>query len=472
MTHYRLPPLVEARVGRFLATAAVEEAVERFGSPVHVLFPQVFERNLEALRAVLDERRLPHRICYAHKANQARAFVAAARRADIGIDVASLGELDAAVAAGFAPERIEATGPKGEPLLRVLVAAGVTINVDNLWELETIRKLKAEHPVGADTPVLLRLSGFDPPTPGRPVSRFGIGVPEVDAALSVAALPESRINLRGLAFHLDSGDAGERVRAFETCLDVLTRAYERGLRPDILNIGGGLRQAFSADPEQFHRYVRALLDGLNGNGPPLGWPGHLFGWTPRAGRYAGTPSFHKYGNDVGGPAFLAGVLDSPAADGSTPAATLRDALLTLWIEPGKALLDHAGITIATVEFTKQLTDGSTVVNLDIGRDSITPVDQEVMLDPVVLHRHADAAYRPCPAGVFLGGRLCLERDLIARHRLFPDRLPLPGDRVVFVNTAAYQMDLSAAAASGHPTVPKIVAAESSGRFILEPDTAV
>lgn len=463
MTPLRLPPVLAPLVSRLLADPwTVEDAVARFGSPLHLIFPQVFADNVDRFRAVLDEHRLAYRICYAHKANQASAFVAAARSRGIGVDVASAGELAGALAAGFDPDLIEATGPKGTPLLRELVAAGVTINVDNLWELRQITELAAQ---SAAVPVLLRLSGFDP---NRPAGRFGIDVADAPEALAQVAAAGPRISLRGVAFHLDSGDGTERVEALACCLRVIEQAYRLGLRPGVVDIGGGFRQAFSADPIGFQHYVKALVDGLNGDGPALAWPGHTFGFRSRGGRYGGVPSFHKYGNDIGGPALLAELL-AARLDGQPVAAALRDALLELWLEPGKALLDNAGITITTVEFTKPLRDGGTLVNLDISRDTITPADQEVMLDPVVGYRGAPAEYGG-PARVFFAGHLCLENDLVSRHLVELPRLPLPGDRVVFVNTAAYQMDLSAASALLHPLPRKVVAVEERpGRFALTPD---
>jgi diaminopimelate decarboxylase len=441
--------------------ATLRRAVALFGAPLHVLLPQVFHDNLDRFRAVLDQHRMPYRICYAHKANQAAVFVDAAQRRGIGIDVASAGELDSALAAGFPADRIEATGPKGLPLLRRLVAAGVLVNVDNLWELEQLVRLGV---AGTPVPVLLRLSGFEADVFA---GRFGIDVAEARTALTMIA-SGSTVELRGVSFHLDSGDIGERVHAVGRCLRVLAQAHQLGLRPRVLDIGGGFRQAFSADPVRFQRYVKALVAGLNGDGPALGWPGHTFGYQRHGGRYGGAPSFHKYGNDVDGASVLAELL-AARLDGQTVAVAVRDALLELWLEPGKALLDGAGVTIATVEFVKRLRDGARLVNLDLSRDTITPADQEVMLDPILLHR--GPAESAGPAQVFLGGHLCLERDMVARHLVTLPREPLPGDLLVFANTAAYQMDLSAAPALRHPLPRKIVVTEQDGEFALELDAS-
>ena len=144
--------------------------LERWGSPLNVLFPEIFAANVAGFRDELDASGLRYRICYAHKANQARAFVRAALAAGIGIDVASPGELRSALAAGFPAGRIEATGPKGRDFLGVLAGSGVTVNVDNLWELgELIGLARA---AGHRVPVLVRMCGFGPvPRAAEPVRR-------------------------------------------------------------------------------------------------------------------------------------------------------------------------------------------------------------------------------------------------------------------------------------------------------------
>jgi diaminopimelate decarboxylase len=74
------------------------------------------------------------------------------------------------------------------------------------------------------------------------------------------------------------------------------------------------------------------------------------------------------------------------------------------------------------------------------------------------------------AGVFFAGNLCLERDMITNHLTFVDRLPGPGNIVAFVNTAAYQMDLSASAALMHPRPGRaVVRADAAGGWAVHAD---
>ncbi|AYF75351.1 decarboxylase [Nocardia yunnanensis] len=456
-----LPAKMHALVAEFVATpGAVEAAVAEFGSPAHLVFPQVFAENLARLRGQLAARVAEFRICYAHKVNQSRAFVVAAHAAGVGIDVASRAELDSATAAGFTPDRIEVTGPKGEALLRELVGTGVTINVDNLWELERVAALA---PPGRPVPVLVRVSGFA----GTPVSRFGVPLHRVDAALTLLAGARERIDFRGFAFHLDSGEPAERVRAVESCLVLTERAYAAGLSPSVLNIGGGFRQVFTADATAFDAYVHALRESLLGRGEPMTWGGNTFGFQLENGAVHGTPVFHKYANTVDAERMLAELLDTglDSHGGRALAQVASENLLQVWLEPGKALVDHAGITVARVEFVKETADGSTVVNVDLSRDTVTPADQEVMVDPILVPAAAPVAGANRGAvGVFVAGRLCLERDLITNHKVWLPRCPVPGDLIVFPNTGAYHMDLSAARASMHALPPKVAVTQRSGTF--------
>jgi diaminopimelate decarboxylase len=445
----RLIPRIHPLVRSLLSRARLTEVVTRYGTPLHVVFPQVFAENVETFRRTLAGYPLRSRLFYAHKANQSRALAVAALTSSIGIDVASAGELGHALACGFTPDRIEATGPKGRAFIHELVDAGVTINVDNPWELGQI----AEY--GKPSRVLLRVC---PPVRlssrrGGRTSRFGTPTTDIPAMLDVIQGNEN-LDLRGFAFHLDTNDVREKVLAIDACLELFDVAHSRGLSPGVLNIGGGFRQVFIADPERFDRYVDALKASMTGPADSLSWDGNTFGYHRQDGRMHGTPTFHKYANTTPGTDVLAEILDSPlpSQGGRSVAHVLLENMIELWLEPGKALVDQAGITITGVEFTKQAADGSTLVNLDISRDKICPADQEVMLDPVVVHVNDPPGGA---VGVYFAGNLCLERDMVTNHRTWLEHLPLPGDLVVFVNTAAYQMDLSASDALMQPRAKKV-----------------
>ncbi|MFJ9390284.1 alanine racemase [Nocardioides sp. NPDC101246] len=438
---FPLPAARHPLAARFLAdAAAVGEAIERFGSPLHVVFPQVIAENAAALAGVLRRHGVPYDIFYAHKVNASAALLAETSAAGLGADVASAAELDRALAAGFAPDRIEATGPKSPAFIERIAGLGVTANADDLWELD---RLAAAAPAGSAVPVLLRLSGFA--SPAVPQSRFGIDLADADAALETVRRAPG-LDLRGVAFHLDTADPAARVDALTESMAVVAAAHRKGLRPSVVDIGGGFRQRFVDDPEPFQRYAQALA-----TPGELVWPGH----DPGAS--------HKYANHRPTTEVLERFL-AAEIERRPVAEVLRECMLTLWIEPGKALVDHAGVTLASVLYRKRAA-GRDLVVLDLSRNQVTPADQEVLLDPVLLDGHGE----PPAEGVFLAGRLCLESDLVSRRKVFLESEPSSGDVLAFVNTAAYQMDLSASAAAGHPPPPKIAAVLEGGRFAFVAD---
>ncbi|WP_410877175.1 decarboxylase [Nocardia sp. A7] len=460
-----IPPAVPAAlhplVAAFLTDRdGVRAALRRYGSPLHLVFPQVFTANLAALRAVLDAGGVRHRICYAHKVNRSVTFVRTAEQAGISVDVASAQELRSALDAGFRGDRIEVTGPKGAAVLGAALTAGATVNVDNLWELDTLAELA---PPGRAVQVLLRVSGFLGSSP----SRFGIDLADITTAMDLLVRHRDRLRLSGFAFHLDTAATTERVNAVGDCLELIERAYEHGLAPTVLDIGGGLRQVFTADAAGYDAYDHALRAGLLGRGPAMHWGNNTFGYHVAEGMVHGGPVFHKYANTEPAAAILAELLAAPLPGhgGRALGTVLTDNLLELWLEPGKAMVDHAGITVAQVEFVKQAGNGATLVHLDLSRDTVTAADQEVLIDPIVLGDNA----RSDPAGVYFAGRLCLERDLITQRQVRVERLPSPGDPVVFANTAAYHMDLSAAQASMHPVPMKVAVLQRDNQFAVCPD---
>ncbi|WP_163572585.1 type III PLP-dependent enzyme domain-containing protein [Fodinicola feengrottensis] len=292
---HKLAPRIHPAVRSLLTRG---DLLGSFGTPANVVFPQVFKENVESFRETLARYPVASRLFYAHKVNQSTSFVRAAAEAGIGIDVASVGELHHAVAAGFDSERIEATGPKGAAFLWELTRTGATVNVDNHWELTEVARVAHQ----AVPVLLLRLC----PSRGR-TSRFGTAESGMPALLDTILDHREVLDLRGFSFHLDTNDLKEKVAAIDACLRLFESAYARGLSPRVLDIGGGFRQVFAADPDGFDRYVQALKAGLAGTAESLSWEGNTFGYRD----LRGTPTFHRYANTATGTDQLREILDSP-----------------------------------------------------------------------------------------------------------------------------------------------------------------
>jgi diaminopimelate decarboxylase len=211
------------------------EAALGAARPVYVYDLQVVRERVEALRAALPAGA---RIAYAMKANGHPDLVAAALRWCDGLEVASGGELAAAVAAG---SRFTVfSGPaKTDEDLRAAVAAGAVLNVESVHEL---------HRLGAAgrARVCLRVNRSHAALPGSHrmsgvPTAFGLDEGRLGEAVAVARRHGHEV----LGFHLhavsNNLDAVAHAGFVRDCVAWSGRAGEAlGIRYPWVNVGGGL----------------------------------------------------------------------------------------------------------------------------------------------------------------------------------------------------------------------------------------
>ncbi len=158
--------------------------------------------------------------------------------------MASIGEMKVALDAGMTPENISFAGPgKGRQELICAIAAGIVINVESEYELETIAQLAEE--TGFQPKVAVRVNpDFELKSSGMKMGggskQFGIDAECVPAVLQRIA--QLRFDFEGL--HIFSGSQNLRVEA-------LREAHEKTLQLGLqlastspvpvraINIGGG-----------------------------------------------------------------------------------------------------------------------------------------------------------------------------------------------------------------------------------------
>ncbi|GAA3933448.1 Y4yA family PLP-dependent enzyme [Actinoplanes auranticolor] len=463
MTPYLVPrtePLLRSALDQ---DALLHQLVDALGSPLNVVLPGQLAENLAGFRAVLDAHRLPGEVYFAHKANRSSALVRELAAAGAGLDVASLGELQHALGAGFGPARIMATGPKSPPFLALAARAGVIVNADTLAELSELALLVAAHGLPR-VRVMVRLSSFD--SPGVNVmsrrSRFGTPVSQVGAALDLLEKHADTLELIGMAYHLDTMGLPEKAAALEGCLKAMDECHQRGLRPRALDIGGGFGVNYLADGAQWESYTTALTEAVLGKRPPMTWHGHGYGLRNEGGKVRGTLSVYPSYRPVAGAAYLDRLLSTVSPSLRRPLATLLlDNMYDLHVEPGRALLDQCGAVLGTVLEVRD--DGDeTLVRLDLNARDVSIEEHGVLMDPILISRPGVAGGEP--AGVYLLGNLCLESDLITRRKVFLPARPRPGDLLAFVNTAGYLMDFRADHALMQPVAHTVALTREHGAW--------
>lgn len=201
----------------------------------------VYDTRIARARAAELKRALPGAtVLYAMKANGHPAMVEAFAGICDGLDVASIGELETALAAGA--RRIVLSGPaKTEEFLRAGLLAGATVNVESLTELHRIAAL------GLPATVTLRvnrrharLPGVTHAMTGRP-SQFGIEEESLPEAVSVAlGVPAVRLvgwHLHAVSHNLDVAAHSEFVA--EALRWSVEAAGRLGVDLRQVNLGGG-----------------------------------------------------------------------------------------------------------------------------------------------------------------------------------------------------------------------------------------
>lgn len=215
---------------------------ERVGqTPFYAYDRARITERVRSVRGLLPDGALLH---YAVKANPMPALLAHVARQVDGMDVASAGELKAALDAGCAPHAISFAGPgKREAELRQAVAAGVLIHLESEREAECLAA--AARSVGRAARVAVRVNpDFEVRAAGMRMGGgaqvFGVDLEQVPSLLG-------RMRPLGLAFEGFHVYAGSQFLKAELWVSVLHRTVDMllGLAAGVpgpvhsVNLGGG-----------------------------------------------------------------------------------------------------------------------------------------------------------------------------------------------------------------------------------------
>ena len=219
---------------------AVREIVSRIGSPAYIYDGGGMRRAYRRLAAALDGFAS---IYYSVKANPARSVIRLFVEEGAGVEIASLGEYRAAIAAGAAPGRILFAGPgKRRAELEAVIEGGIgEIHIEGLDEIERIRAIgKRVHASIRINPVpdvqvgAMRMGGK--------ATAFGFDEEDLDAAIAaVTAAPN--IDLVGI--HVYGGtqilDAEALIGGWRHAIDLAARVARTTGRPlRTVDLGGGI----------------------------------------------------------------------------------------------------------------------------------------------------------------------------------------------------------------------------------------
>ncbi|HKV00184.1 MAG TPA: Y4yA family PLP-dependent enzyme [Vineibacter sp.] len=444
-----LAPLLEPSIGDFIyrTPGAIVDLVRRHGSPLHLIRPDILQRNVHAMRAVLQRHIQHHEIFYGAKVNKSPALVRAAIDAGAGIDVSSPYELKDALRAGGDPRRMCASGPAKTPAFHAdLVRHGVIVSLDSPQELSALESQMDAGPSVRRARVLLRYQ----PTLARN-SRFGMPAQDVRDCLRRLARRPDQVDFLGFHFHLSGYACQDRVTALFELADVIGEARRLSLVPKIVNIGGGLPVRY-VGADAYEAFLRQQ------------GPDHYRNRKVPA-------SFYPYGNRTDACAWLERFLTASGTDGQRVSTFLARQDLTLALEPGRSLADQAAFSVFAITRVKPLADRRCVIFIEGSSFSAceTWFASEFLVDPILI---SSATATPAD-GVFpayIAGHSCLDEDVLTNRLIEFPTVPQPGDLLVYANTGGYQMDLLENEFHRHPMPRRLVLDAGGGTTRAIPDT--
>jgi diaminopimelate decarboxylase len=383
----------------------VLELAAEHGTPAYV----VAEDDLRTrARSFVEALRTHHDgefdVLFASKAFPCTAAYRLFAAEGLACDVASGGELALALRGGFDPERIYLHGnAKSRDELREAVEAGVGhVVVDNFDDIDRLEELV---PAGSSQRVLVRVRpGVKPSThdfisTGQVDSKFGLGPDDARAAID-RLRGSDRLELVGLHMHI--GSQIFELASFRKAIEAIAVLGDF----PVYNLGGGLGVAYTAqdEPPSIEAYVEAKAGAVR----------EILGAGKR-----------------------------------------------ILIEPGRALVANAGVTLYRVTTVKR--DVSTYVGVDGGMsDNLRP-----MLYGAVYE--AALADRLVPGGELchVAGKHCESSDVIVRDVHLHD--PRPGDVLVTPATGAYGHAM-ASNYNGVPRPPVVFCRDGESRVVVRRET--
>jgi diaminopimelate decarboxylase len=385
-----------------------------FGTPVYVYDLDLIARRIDALGAVLP---FGFRLAFAVKANPALGVLAHIAGTGIGADIASGGELETVLRAGFAPVSIAMTGPgKRDDELAAAVTAGIgAITIESPAELERLDGIAAR--LRRRQPVMLRLavSGDSRLERVRLIGgadgKFGMPLPVLkEAAKKAAASP----NLELLGVHaFGASNVTDAARVVEHISELVAAArevaVEAGIPLRLVDAGGGLGIPYADDE------------------PALDLLTLAFGLDDLRSRWDSDPAMRE---------------------------------MEVLLEPGRFLVGPAGAYLARVMDVKG-TPEAPVAILDGGiHHLVRPalIRQEQRL--AVLAPDVDERPR---VPVVVAGPLCTGLDVFTVSATLPQ--PNTGDLIAVLDAGAYGFTESMPFFLSHPTAAEVAVRGGQARLI-------
>ncbi|MGI8315418.1 diaminopimelate decarboxylase [Halobacillus mangrovi] len=341
---------------------------DHYGTPLYVYDVDQIRTNARAFIETFKKQNVPAQVAYASKAFSSIAMLQVARQEGLSLDVVSQGELHTALEAGFPVEKIHMHGNnKSISELEMAVKHNIgCIVIDNFYEIELLGAILEER--NSEIDVLLRVTpGIEAHThdyilTGQEDSKFGFDLSSGQAEEAfLKVLDHPKIKMKGLHCHIGS-------QIFETSgFEMATRKLFSTLEDwrdrfdftaEVVNLGGGFGIQYTKEdaPLDLDQYAHALIKEVKDLSEQSNYP-----------------------------------------------------LPEIWIEPGRAIVGEAGVTLYTVGSIKEIPGVRTYVSVDGGMtDNIRPALYQAKYEAVL----ADKMNHQKEKKYSVAGKCCESGDML------------------------------------------------------------
>ncbi len=361
----------------YLGRVRLSEVAAVAGTPTYIYNAETIRRQYRALDEALAA--VPHRICFAVKANSNLAVLRVFRDLGAGADIVSGGEMRRTIAAGYPAERIVFSGVGKSPAeLEAALRAGVGhIHLESADELGKLAEIaeRLDRSVSIGIRVNPDVTAETHPyiATGQGGIKFGVPFDQV-LELAVAVDRHPRLRLDSIAMHIGSQilDTAPYREGVTKLIGLVRRIREAGIDTlENLDIGGGLGIRYRDEtPLAPARFAEAVL--------PLA----------------------------------------------------RETGLTLVLEPGRYLVGSAGLLLTTV-LSRKHSGGKELVLVDAGmNDLVRPSHYMAYHEIVELESH-----HRVESVVDIVGPVCETGDFLARDRILPGLAA--GEHLAVLGAGAY-----------------------------------
>lgn len=247
------------------------DLAKKFGTPLYVMDEELIRKNCRIYKQAMDTYYGGSGlVLYANKAFCSLFTCRIAKEEGLGIDVVSGGELYTAIKADFPMEKVCFHGNnKTAQELSLAVEHNVGhIIVDNIYELELLDEIAAEH--GKVVNIMFRIKpGIDAHThsfvqTGQIDSKFGVALENGEAfEIIEKAHKMSNVNVTGVHCHIGSQifDIEPFCKAAEVMMNFIGDIKDKiGLEIEELNLGGGYGIMYTEndDPIEYDKYIEKI----------------------------------------------------------------------------------------------------------------------------------------------------------------------------------------------------------------------